>query len=206
MVRRDTTPPVALEELRDDDHVLEDRIRLHPALLEMHHEAVQLIDGDGFEYAIAETLGEPVENRLVLAIGVGLLERLNLVEIPIDQRPQRPARIDRRGWRRGFGHRDEPQLQPIDLVLLSPLDLKGLRYGRAARFASPDALVVPLNVVTAFEECLPIPFAGRVLGDRPHEPAAVALDALYDVDTSHAAIRIPRFGVGSRTDSMDTSA
>ena len=69
-------------------------VRLHAALLlEGDDEVVQLVGGDGFELASLEVARETVENRFVLAIGVGLLERIHLVEVAISVRGNLPDSI-----------------------------------------------------------------------------------------------------------------
>src|SRR5579862_9159217 len=72
---------MALEKLRDDDGVVQDRIRSQAMIfLERHDEARQVVTGDRVDRdAVTEELPEAVEHGFIFAMSVGLFQRCDLL-------------------------------------------------------------------------------------------------------------------------------
>jgi len=77
---------VAFQELRDDHRVMKHGVRAQFVIpFERHHEAGQILAGDGVDRAaVAKELTEAIQNRFVLAMRVGLLERVDLLQVLCD--------------------------------------------------------------------------------------------------------------------------
>src|ERR1019366_5032389 len=69
---REPRPALLLQELRHDDHVVDDAIVIELVLLfEVHHEVIEIVRGDTLGVgSVREVIQEPVKNRFVLAQGV----------------------------------------------------------------------------------------------------------------------------------------
>src|SRR5579862_71294 len=82
---------MALEKLRDDDGVVQDRIGSQAMIfLESHDEARQIVTGDRVDRsAVAEELPEAVEYGFIFAMSVGLFQRIDLLQVFSDGDVQR---------------------------------------------------------------------------------------------------------------------
>jgi hypothetical protein len=72
---------VLLQELRDDDGIVRDRVRRYTGLDESNQEIVQILDRDRLERTVGEGIHEVLEDGSVLAVRAGFLQRVDLVEV-----------------------------------------------------------------------------------------------------------------------------
>src|SRR6266849_2580383 len=74
---------MALEKLRDDDGVVQDRVGSQSMIsLEGDDEACQIVTGNRVDRAaVAEELTEAVEHGFIFAMSVGLFQRFDLLQV-----------------------------------------------------------------------------------------------------------------------------
>ena len=77
---------MALEKLRDDDGVVQDRIGSQAMIfLKCHKEARQIVTGDRVDRdAVAEELPEAVEHGFIFAMSAGFFQRIDLLQVSSD--------------------------------------------------------------------------------------------------------------------------
>src|ERR1017187_4440729 len=82
---------MALEKLRDDDGVVQDRVGSQAMIsLEGHDEARQVVTGDRVDgAAVAEKLTEAVEHSFIFAMSVWFFQRFDLLQVFSDGYVQR---------------------------------------------------------------------------------------------------------------------
>src|SRR5580700_5034759 len=172
---------MTLEKLRDDDRVVQDRIGSQAMIfLERHDEASQIVSGDRVDRtAVAEELPEAVEHGFIFAMSVGLFQRVDLLQVFSDGDVQRRLR-DRFA---GCFKPGDTEFAPFQFMVLAPLYLKCLSGGDASAHTTASAAHVPLDVVAAVGDGVPVVVAFGIAGDGKHLPAAANFDAFDDVDS-----------------------
>src|SRR5579871_4009985 len=171
---------MALEELRDDHCVVQDRVGAQLVIaLERYDETRQIVTGDRVDRAtLAEELTEAVKHGFIFAMGVGLFQGINLLQVFRDGYMERCLL-------RGFSGRFEAwhtQIAPFQFMALATLRLERLSCCYAGAFAPPRPAHVPLNVVTAIGQSVPVVVAFGISRNGKHLPSPVRFDAFDDVD------------------------
>src|SRR3984957_20459103 len=77
-------------------------------------------------------------------------------------------------------------------MVLAPLYLKCLSGGDASTHTTASAAHVPLDIVAAVGDGVPVVVAFGIAGDGKHLPAAANFDAFDDVDSRH---NVSDFGI-----------
>ena len=76
---------VSLAELGNDHDVVENRVRGHSGFHQCDHIVVDLLRRNRIEGSSIEDLGESRQHSVVLPVGVGLFQSLDLVQVSVDQ-------------------------------------------------------------------------------------------------------------------------
>ena len=196
---RDSAPTMALEKLRDDDRVVQDGVGSQAMIFfERHNEASQIVTGDRVDRdAVAEELPKAVEHGFIFAVSVGLLQRFDLLKVSSDGDVQCRF-LDR------FAGRFKPgdtQFTAFQFMVLAPLYLQCLSGGDASTHTTANAAHVPLDIVAAVGDGVPVVVAFGVGGDGKHLPAAANFDAFDDVDSRQNVSPASRIFADSKGDS-----
>src|SRR3984885_3544036 len=172
---------MALEKLRDDDRVLQGRVGSQAMIfLECHDEARQIVTGDRVDRdTVAEELPEAVEHGFIFAMRVGLFQRVDLLQVFSDGDVQRRL-LDSLA---GCFKPGDTQFAAFQFMVLAPLYLKCLSGGDASTHTTASAARVPLDIVAAGGDGVPVVVAFGIPGDGKHLPAAANFDAFDDVDS-----------------------
>src|SRR5579862_4868240 len=172
---------MALEKLRDDDGVVQDRIGSQAMIfLEGHDEARQIVTGDRVDRtAVAEELPEAVEHGFIFAMSVGLFQRIDLLQVFSDGDVQCRL-LDRFA---GCFKPGDTQFAAFQFMVLAPLYLECLSGSDASTHTTASAAHVPLDIVAAIGDGVPVVVAFGIAGDGKHLPAAANFDAFDDVDS-----------------------
>src|SRR3984885_15220693 len=191
---------MAFEKLRDDDRVVQDRVGSQAMIfLERHDEERQVVTGDRVDRdAVTEELPEAVEHGFIFAMSVGLFQCCDLLQVFSDGDVQCRF-LDR------FAGRFKPgdtQFAAFQFMELAPLYLKCLSGGDASTHTTPSAARVPLNIVAAIGDGVPVVVAFGIPGDRKHLPAAANFDAFDDVDSRQNVSPASRIFADSMGDSI----
>src|SRR5258708_21362868 len=138
---------MALEKLRDDDRVVQDRVGSQAMIfLECYDEARQVVTGDRVDRdAVAEELPEAVEHGFIFAMSVGLFQRRDLLQVFSDGDVQRRL-LDSFA---GCFKPGDTQLAAFQFMVLAPLYLKCLSGGDTSTHTTAGAAHVPLDIVAA---------------------------------------------------------
>src|SRR5712692_3267965 len=191
---------MTLEKLRDDDCVVQDRIGSQAMiLLECHDEARQIVTRDRVDRdAVAEELPEAVEHGFIFAMSIGLFQRFDLLQVFSDGDMQCRF-LDRFA---GCFKPGDTQFAAFQFMVLAPLYLKCLSGGDASAHSTASAAHVPLDIVAAVGDGVPVVVAFGIPGDGKHLPAAANLDAFDDVDSRQNVSPASRIFADSKGDSM----
>src|ERR1700682_5296825 len=191
---------MALEKLRDDDRVVQDRIGSQAMIfLERHDEARQIVTGDRVDRdAVAEELTEAVEHGFIFAMSVGLFQRCDLLQVLSDGDVQRRL-LDRFA---GCFKPGDTQFAAFQFMVLAPLYLKCLSGGDTSTHTTASGAHIPLDIVAAVGNGVPVVVAFGIAGDGKHLPAAANFDAFDDVDSRHNVSPASRIFADSMGDSM----
>ena len=178
---------VAFAELGDDDDVVKNRIGRHAALLQLDDEIIQLLDGHLVAASRpAKCFVETLQDGVVLAKGVGLLQGFDLVQVSIDQP------VDRFRFRQSSRARLERTMIPTAIAsssaCLSPLDLERLRNCAPGGQTASFTLLAPLDEVAAIRQRAPVALSVGLLGNRSQHPAIIDFELFEKIDVSH---RVP---------------
>src|SRR6266849_9614192 len=188
-----------LEKLGDDDRVMQDRVGSQAMIfLECYHKARQVVTGDRVDRAaVAEELPEAVEHGFIFAMSVGLFQRVDLLQVFCDGDVQRRL-LDSFA---GCFKPGDTQLAAFQFMMLAPLYLECLSGGDASTHTTASAAHVPLDIVAAVGDGVPVVVAFGVTRDGKHLPAAANFDAFDDVDSRHNVSPASRILADSRGDS-----
>src|ERR1700691_6612545 len=172
---------MTLEKLRDDDRVVQDRVGSQAMVfLECYDKARQVVTGDRVDRAaVAEELPEAVEHGFIFAMSVGLFQRIDLLKVFSDSDVQRRL-LDSLA---GCFKPGDTQFAAFQFMVLAPLYLKCLSGGDASAHTTASAANVPLDIVAAVGDGVPVVVAFGIAGDGKHLPAAANFDAFDDVDS-----------------------
>lgn len=87
---------MTLEKLRDDDRVMQDRVRSQAVLfLQAHDELSEILTGNRVNrIAFSKEVEEALQHGFVLPMSVRLFERFDLLQVPADEDVQGRARTD----------------------------------------------------------------------------------------------------------------
>ena len=145
---------MALEKLCDDDRVVQDRIGSQAMIfLEGHDEASQIVAGDRVDRdAVAEELTEAVEHGFIFAMSVGFFQRVDLLQVFSDGDVQRRL-LDRFA---GCFKPGDTQFAAFQFMVLAPLYLQCLIGGDASAQSTASAARVPLDIVAAVGDGVPV--------------------------------------------------
>src|ERR1700691_897868 len=190
---------MALKKLRDDDRVVQDRIGSQAMIfLKRHDEARQIVTGYCVDRdAVAEELPEAVEHGFILAMGVGLFQRCDLLQVFSDGDMQCRF-LDSFA---GCFKPGDTQFAAFQFMALAPLYLKCLSGGDASTHTTASAARVPLDIVAAVGDGVPVVVAFGIAGDRKHLPASANFDAFDDVDSRQNVSPASRIFADSKGDS-----
>src|SRR6202158_99555 len=190
---------MALEKLRDDDRVVQDRIGSQDMIfLERHDEARQVVTGDRVDRdAVAEELPEAVENGFIFAMSVRLFQRRDLLQVFTDGDVQCRF-LDSFA---GCFKPGDTQFAAFQFMVLAPLYLKCLSSGDASAHSTASAAHVPLDIVSAVGDGVPVVVAFGIAGGGKHLPAAANFDAFDDVDSRQKVSPASRIFADSMGDS-----
>src|SRR5580704_15016567 len=191
---------MALEKLRDDDRVVQDRIGSQAMIfLERHDEASKVVTGDRVDRdAVAEELAKAVEHGFIFTMSVGLFQRFDLLQVFGDGDVQCRFLDSFAG---GFKPGDT-QFAAFQFMMLAPLYLQCLSGGDASTHTTASAAHVPLDIVAAVGEGVPVVVAFGIAGDGKHLPAAANFDAFDDVDSRQKVSTASRIFADSMGDSI----
>src|ERR1700692_3053503 len=136
---------------------------------------------------------------VVLAVGVGLLQCVDLIEVTPDRGGQ-PHGFRLQGVR-GLVALEDADLRRCEFRQLDVLRLKRLGNGAAGRQTHSFALFAPLDEVAPVRQRTPVALAVGLSGDRFQDPTIAGFELFEKNDVSHScAIRISRFrGARERT-------
>src|SRR5271154_3114327 len=190
---------MALEKLRDDDRVVQDRVGSQAMIfLERHDEARQIVTGDRVDRdAVAEELPEAVEHGFIFAMSVGLFQRIDLLQVFSDGDVQRRF-LDSLA---GCFKPGDTEFAAFQFMVLAPLYLECLSGGDASAHTTASAARVPLDIVAAVGDGVPVVVAFGIPRDGKHLPAAANFDAFDDVDSRHNFSPASRILADSKGDS-----
>jgi hypothetical protein len=136
------------------------------------------------------------QHRLVLAVGIGLLQRVDLIEVPPDQNGE-SYRFRLRCERRLVSLEDS-YLCRCQFRQLDALRLKRLGNGAAGGQTHSFSLFAPLDEVAPVRQRTPVALAVGLSGDRFQDPTIGGFELFEEIDVSHpCAIRISRFRMNS---------
>src|SRR5579863_3683206 len=191
---------MALEKLRDDDSVVQDRVGSQAVIfLESHDKARQIVTGDRVDRsAVAEELPEAVEHGFIFTMSVGLFQRVDLLQVFSDGDVQRRL-LDRFA---GCFKPGDTQFAAFQFMVLAPLYLKCLSGGDATAHSTASAANVPLDIIAAVGDGVPVVVAFGIAGDGKHLPAAANFDAFNDVDSRQNVSPTSRIFADSMGDSI----
>jgi hypothetical protein len=149
-------------------------------------EARQVVTGNRVaRIAVAEEIKEPFEHGLVLPMSTGFLQRFDLLQVLVD------------GYKPG-----NSQLAAFQFMALAALRLQCLGGSDAGALATTRSAYVPLDIVAAVGDGVPVVVAFGITGDGKHLPEPVNLDAFDDVDSRHSISSASRILADSKGDSM----
>src|SRR5258708_470307 len=190
---------MALEKLRDDDRVVQDRVGSQAMIfLECYHKARQVVTGDRVDRdAVAEELTEAVEHGFIFAMSVGLFQRFYLLQVFSDGDVQCRF-LDSFA---GCFKPGDTQFAAFQFMVLAPLNLECLRGGDASAHSTASAAHVPLDIVAAIGDGVPVVVAFGITRDGKHLPAAANFDAFDDVDSRQNVSPASRILADSKGDS-----
>src|SRR5260370_603742 len=140
---------------------------------------------------------EAVLNRFIFTMSVGLFQRVDLLQVFSDGDVQ--CR-----FLESFAGRFKPgdtQFAAFQFMVLAPLYLKCLSGGDASAHTTASAAHVPLDIVAAVGDSVPIVVAFGIAGDGKHLPAAANFDAFDDVDSRQNVSPASRIFADSMGDS-----
>src|SRR5271168_4493713 len=191
---------MALEKLGDDDRVVQDRVGSQAMIfLERHDEARQIVTGDRVNRdAVTEELPEAVEHGFIFAMSVGLFQRRDLLQVFSDGDVQ-CGLFDRFA---GCFKPGDTQFAAFRVMVLAPLYLKCLSGGDASTHTTASAARVPLDIVAAVGDGVPVVVALGIAGNGKHLPAAANFDAFDDVDSRQNVSPASRIFADSMGDSI----
>ena len=170
---------MALEKLRDDDRVVQDRVGSQAVIfLECYDKARQVVTGDRVDRdTVAEELPEAVEHGFIFAM------RLGFFSAAICSRYLEMATCN--AWLpdrfAGCFKPGNTQFAVFQFMVLAPLYLKCLSGGDASTHTTASAARVPLDIVAAVGDGVPVVVTLGIPGDGKHLPAAANFDAFDDV-------------------------
>src|ERR1700676_1443492 len=121
-------------------------------------------------------------------MSVGLFQRFDLLQVFSDGDVQRRL-LDRLA---GCFKPGDTQFAAFQFMVLAPLYLEGLRGGDASAHTTASAGNVPLDIVAAVGDGVPVVVAFGIPGDGKHLPAAANFDAFDDVDSRQNVSRASR--------------
>src|SRR5258706_12580666 len=127
---REIRAAVTPAELSDDDDVVQNRVRREAALPELDDELVQLLDGNLLQLPVRELLVKARQYGVVLAVGVGLLQCVDLIEVTPDRGGQ-PHGFRLRGVRGRLVTLEDADLRRCEFRQLDVLRLQRLGNGAA---------------------------------------------------------------------------
>src|ERR1700692_79041 len=136
---------------------------------------------------------------VVLAVGVGLLQCVDLIEVTPDRGGQ-PHGFRLRGVR-GLVALEDADLRRCEFRQLDVLRLKRLGNGAAGGQTHSFAPFAPLDEVAPVRQRTPVALAVGLSGDRFQDPTITGFELFEKIDVTHScAIRISRFrGARERT-------
>src|SRR5947208_1429710 len=133
--------------------------------LEGHDEASQIVAGDRVDRdAVAEELPEVVEHGFIFAMSVGFFQRIDLLQVFSDGDVQRRL-LDRFA---GCLKPGDTQFAAFQFMVLAPLYLERLSGGDASTHTTASAAYVPLDIVAAVGDGVPVVVAFGIAGDGKH--------------------------------------
>src|SRR6202040_486125 len=137
---------------------------------------------------------------VVLAVGVGLLQCVDLIEVTPDRGGQ-PHGLRLRGVRGRLVALEDADLRRCEFRQLDVLRLKRLGNGAAGGQTHSFSPFAPLDEVAPVRQRTPVALAVRLSGDRFQDPTIAGFELFEKIDVSHScAIRISRFrGARERT-------
>src|ERR1700689_375470 len=190
---------MALEKLRDDDRVVQDRVGSQAMIfLERHDEARQVVTGDRVDRdAVTEELPEAVEHGFIFAVSIGLFQRVDLLQVFSDRDVQRGL-LDRFA---GCFKPGDTQFAAFQFMVLAPLYLQCLSGGDASTHTTASAAHVPLDIVAAVGDGVPVVVAFGIAGDGKPLPGSANFDAFDDVDSRQNVSPASRIFADSMGDS-----
>src|ERR1700674_4245962 len=167
--------------MNNDNGVVQDRVGSQTKIfLECYDEARQIITRDRVDRAtVAEELTEAVEHGFIFAMSVGFFQRVDLLQVFSDGDVQRRL-LDRFAGRLKPG---DTEFAAFQFMVLAPLYLQCLSGGDASTHTTASAAHVPLDIVAAVRDGVPVVVALGIAGDGKHLPAAANFDAFDDVDS-----------------------
>ena len=95
----------------------------------------------------------------------------------------------------------DSQFAAFQFMVLPPLYLQCLSGGDASTHTTASASRVPLDIVAAVGDGVPVVVAFGIAGDGKHLPAAVNFDSFDDVDSRHNFSPASRILADSKGDS-----
>ena len=166
--------------------------------LERHDETRQVVTGNRVDRdAVTEELTEAVEHGFIFAVSVGLFQRCDLLQVFRDGDVQCRF-LDSFA---GCFKPGDTQFAAFQFMVLAPLYLKCLSGGDASTHTTASAAHVPLDIVAAVGDGVPVVVAFGIAGDRTHLPAAANFDAFDDVDSRQNISPASRILADSKGDS-----
>src|ERR1700730_2268657 len=112
-------------------------------------------------------------------MSVGLFQRIDLLRVSSDGDVQRRF-LDSVA---GCFKPGDTQFAAFQFMVLAPLYLKCLSGSDASTHSTASAAHVPLDIVAAVGDGVPVVVAFGIAGDGKHLPAAANFDAFDDVDS-----------------------
>src|SRR5271165_4991136 len=190
---------MTLEKLRDDDRVVQDRVGSQAMIfLECYDKACQVVTGDRVDRdAVAEEFTEAVEHGFIFAMSVGLFQRFDLLQVFSDGDVQCRL-LDSFA---GCFKPGDTQFAAFQFMVLAPLYLKCLSGGDASTHTTASAARVPLDMVAAVGDGVPVVVAFSIAGDGKHLPPAANFNAFDDVDSRQNVSPASRIFADSKGDS-----
>jgi len=130
-------------------------------------------------------------------MSVGFFQRIDLLQVFSDGDVQR-------GLLDSFAACFKPgdtQFAAFQFMVLAPLYLKCLSGGDASTHTTASAAHVPLDIVAAVGDGVPVVVAFGIAGDGKHLPTAANFDAFDDVDSRQNVSPASRILADSMVDS-----
>src|ERR1700693_5091119 len=128
---------------------------------------------------------------------IRLLEGIDLLQVSSDGDVQRRF-LDSFA---GCFKPGDPEFAAFQFMVLAPLYLECLSGGDASAHSTASAAHVPLDIVAAVGDGVPVVVAFGIAGDGKHLPAAANFDAFDDVDSRHNVSPASRIFADSKGDS-----